>query len=48
MCKYFNFINFIDFVNLAYAVRSESRCELRHKQIRRKCLRIKLNRFRPV
>jgi len=29
-------------------VRSESRCALRHKQIYRKCLRIKLNGFRPV
>ena len=29
-------------------VRSESRCALRHKQICRKCWRIKLNGFRPV
>ena len=31
-----------------YTVCSEGRCALRHKQICRKCLRIKLNRFRPV
>jgi len=30
------------------SLRSESRCALRHEQICRKCLRIKLNRFRPV
>ena len=29
-------------------LRSESLCGLRHKQIRRKCLRIKLNGLRPV
>jgi len=29
-------------------VRSESRCALKHKQICRNCLRIKLNGLRPV
>ena len=32
----------------ANAVCLESRCALRHKQICRKCLRIKLNRLEPV
>ena len=31
-----------------YTVCSESRCALRHRHICRKCLRIKLNGFRPV